>query len=990
MPRHNSAKTFTLLASVIFCSALWAQTNPVPFINNSPVPEAAEPGTPGLTLTVNGTGFVSGATVNWNATPRSTVFVNSSRLTATILASDLINPGTVSVTATNPAPGGGTSNPALFQITVPTQTVAFGNSSTYPAPGVGSILTADLNGDGHLDLIVGNVSNGQISVLLGAGDGTFGPPQVFSVGSLGPVMIALGDFDNDGKMDVVAINRGVDQPPYLSILIGKGDGTFQPYQSFPLDMSPTSLTTGDFNADGKLDVAVSICSPQNSQPCSTAPSMSILLGNGDGTFQPAIESAAGPSVQQAVTGDFNGDGRLDLAVSGLINGSSNQQIGILFGNGDGSFQTPSLLYGPYHYLAAADLNQDGILDLAAVGGNTVSILVGKGSGAFKPRVSYIAGHYLVSITVGDFNGDGHLDLVVLDSLQSNVFISTIYVLLGNGDGTFGSPIEIPTPQIPRNQFGLLATGDFNGDGRLDLTSVQSNGSGGTYNVLATYLQTALSVNPPALTFPLTLGATDSASQTLTVTNLGTTALSISQVSITGTNAADFALAGGSCMGAVLQASGSCQISVLFRPTAGGLRNASVSLTDTALASPQQVLLSGAATFLSVTPNVLHFGTLNVGTTSAPQTVTLTNTGASKISLGEIGVAGADPNDYLEQNTCGSAMLAAGASCTIAIKFIPAASGARTALLWVRDVAADETRTFVLTGTGASVSQPAVVNLSPSSGTGLTQIFSAVYSDTNGAADVKDLIVLFNTTTTLAKACAITYVPATNRLHLYDDAGVQPSAGVMPGSSAQVSNSQCTLSGAGSSFTASAGKFTLNVALAFSGTFAGQQNVYLDAAGESSNTGFVLKGTWTPSLTPPTVVSFSPNSGAGLTQIFTAVYSDLNGPSDLNYVMVLFNTSTVLANACAITYVPSRNMFHLYDDTGTMTSVGVAPGSSAQVSNSQCTLSGAGSSAASSGGTLTLNIAITFSGTFVGQKNVFLNAAGATLNSGWVKKGVWTP
>ena len=526
IPRGSIA-IFAMLAACLAGSSLYAQTNPVPLINNPPEPDAAAAGSPGLTLTVYGTGFVSGATVNWNGSPHATTFVSISQLTATILASDLATAGTSSITVTNPKPGGGTSNAVFFQVASPTPTAAFANSSTYGSLSPTFVATADLNGDGKLDLVINIYDQAEIAVLFGNGDGTFQPPQTFPIGGES-AWIALADFNNDGKLDVVTANYDAN----LSVLLGNGDGTFQPFLNTPLDTTPGQITTGDFNGDGKLDVAVPICPVGELGDCGAPSTVGILLGNGDGTFQPEVNYPAGPSATTSVAGDFNGDGRLDLAVSGISDGSPTNGIGILLGNGDGSFQAPSILSGPYFFLTTADLNQDGILDLAAIDNSSLSILIGNGDGTFKPPISYTVGNYLISITSGDFNADGHPDLVVLD----NSFLTgdPIYILLGNGDGTFRTPIEIPTPPIHGGQFGASATGDFNGDGRLDLTSVLGSEQGAIDALLATYLQTTASVSPPALPFPITVVGTDSASRNLTVTNLGLTALNISQVSLTGT------------------------------------------------------------------------------------------------------------------------------------------------------------------------------------------------------------------------------------------------------------------------------------------------------------------------------------------------------------------------------------------------------------------------------------------------------------------------
>jgi hypothetical protein len=152
--------------------------------------------------------------------------------------------------------------------------------------------------------------------------------------------------------------------------------------------------------------------------------------------------------------------------------------------------------------------------------------------------------------------------------------------------------------------------------------------------------------------------------------------------------------------------------------------------------------------------------------------------------------------------------------------------------------------FTVTTPGAA-GPPIGVSVSPGTGTGLTQKFTLVYSDPNGVSDVKNVSVLFNTSKAPSHACDILYSVAANRLYLYNDAGTTLSAGVAPGSATSVSNSQCTLTGTGSSFSASGNDVTLKAALTFTGTFTGKKNVYLSAAGKTSSSGFVEKGTWTP-------------------------------------------------------------------------------------------------------------------------------------------------
>ncbi|HZU24736.1 MAG TPA: Ig-like domain-containing protein, partial [Bryobacteraceae bacterium] len=289
--------------------------------------------------------------------------------------------------------------------------------------------------------------------------------------------------------------------------------------------------------------------------------------------------------------------------------------------------------------------------------------------------------------------------------------------------------------------------------------------------------------------------------------------------------------------------------------------------------------------------------------------------------------------------------------------------------------------------------PVVISLTPSSGSGTSVTFSAVYSDPNGIADLSQVQLLVNSSVTAGNACYLSYYRQTNRLYLRSDAGTALlSPGLTPGAGT-VSNSQCTLNGAGSSVNVSGNNITVNAAITFASSFNGVRNVYLYALGSGGNTGFIQKGTWTPSPTsgPPTVVSLSPSSGSGSSATFTAVYSDPNGIADLSQVQLLVNTGVAAANACYLTYYPQTNLLYLRNDAGTaLLSPALTPGSGT-VSNSQCTLNAAGSSAGVSGNNLTLNVSLTFSNSFVGAHNVYLYASGFSgQNSGFIQKGSWTP
>ncbi len=212
---------------------------------------------------------------------------------------------------------------------------------------------------------------------------------------------------------------------------------------------------GDFNGDGKLDLVVTN---------SNSNTISVLLGNGDGTFQTMQTYATGNYPFAVAVGDFNHDGAIDLVVTNV----NDYSIGVLLGNGDGTFQTQQTydIGGVAYSVAVGDLNRDGKLDIVV--GNedgTAGVLLGKGDGTFQAQQKYPAGNDPRALTIGDINSDGKLDVVALNR-STNAFV----VLLGNGDGTLQAPQTYPTGNYPRS----IAVGDFNGDGALDVTTANSN------------------------------------------------------------------------------------------------------------------------------------------------------------------------------------------------------------------------------------------------------------------------------------------------------------------------------------------------------------------------------------------------------------------------------------------------------------------------------------------------------------------------------------
>jgi hypothetical protein len=288
----------------------------------------------------------------------------------------------------------------------------------------------------------------------------------------------------------------------------------------------------------------------------------------------------------------------------------------------------------------------------------------------------------------------------------------------------------------------------------------------------------------------------------------------------------------------------------------------------------------------------------------------------------------------------------------------------------------------------AVPVPSVNGVTPGSGSGASQTFTFQFSDTAGANDLTTVSALFSSSINLSNACAVTYSRANNTLSLLTDSGASPGTSITPGSGTQ-QNSQCTLSGVGSSAAIAGNTLTLKLALTFQAAFAGVRNIYSQAVNQQSSTGWQPAGSWTvPTPVTLTAGAVTPGSGSGSTQTFTFTFTDTAGAGDMTTASVLINSGTGLSNACSAIYNRAANTLSLLTDTGALPGASVTPGTGTQ-QNSQCTLSGAGSSATIAGNTLTLKLALTFQAAFAGTKNVYAQLANGQSATGWQQGGSWT-
>jgi hypothetical protein len=520
--------------------------------------------------------------------------------------------GLVSVLSGN---GDGTLQPAL----------TFG-AGGFPV----GIATADFNGDGKLDVVTANdgYPSGSISVLLSEGVGFFAGRSDYSISSAGVTGdysgIAAADLNGDGKPDLVL---GVTFANQISVLLNKGNGTFLPFTTYALPTNPDALATGDFNNDGKVDVAV--------MNFGGTGSISVLLNAGGGTFPSYTQYNIGGYGYGIAVGDFNKDGNLDIVATNLVNNT----VSLLLGNGTGAFPSfTTYATGSFPYgVTVADFNHDGWPDLAVAnqGSGTVSILLNKadGSGTFLPKVDYAVAGTPMFLATGSFRKNGILDLAV----ATNQAGGGIAVLLGNGDGTFKTAVPYNTLN---NAYSVVA-GDFNNDGKLDLAVAIVNAGGLGYITLMP-------------------GAGDGTFPTQLTLSTGTLPYGIV--------AADFNKDGG-----------------LDLATGNGTTFGDQGSATVILNYPDIGLL----------PSSINFGNQKVGTTSNPRTVTVSNPGSAPLRIASITSSG----DFaVATNTC-PATLTTGTNCTISVTFTPTVTGKRTGAVIIKDSAHDSPQKVALTGNG---------------------------------------------------------------------------------------------------------------------------------------------------------------------------------------------------------------------------------------------------------------------------------------------------
>ena len=402
-------------------------------------------------------------------------------------AGPITNASSVSYAVTFSEPVTGV-DPTDFQLA---DTGTVGTTLTQVTPVSASVYTVTVSGiTGNGTLGLNLVDNNSIRDLAGNpltqqnAPAAFQAPQSYATGPF-PVAVVLGDTTGDGKLDLVVANY---DSPTVSVLLGNGNSTFQAQQTFAtVSGTPVSVVLADVNGDGNLDIVAAT---------GHGNAVNVLLGNGNGTFQAPEILPVGNDVTSAVVSDVNGDGQPDI----IATNDFSSTVSVLLGNGDGTFQAQQTFAagGNAHFVVVSDINGDGQPDLVIANtfSNTASLLLGNGNGTFQASQTFATGNNPRAVAVSDLNGDSKPDLIF-----ANAISNTVSVFLGNGNGSF----QAQQTYASGEPFSV-AVADVNGDGKLDLVvanrgsnnvSVLMGNGNGTFQTLTTFAAAGLSASVAA-------------------------------------------------------------------------------------------------------------------------------------------------------------------------------------------------------------------------------------------------------------------------------------------------------------------------------------------------------------------------------------------------------------------------------------------------------------------------------------------------------------
>ncbi|MFA4906976.1 MAG: FG-GAP-like repeat-containing protein [archaeon] len=555
-----------------------------------------------------------------------------------------------------------------------TTTVGVGSNPT-------SIIIGDFNGDGYLDLAVLNHGSCNVSILLNDRRGNFAHASTIGVGNY-PYAIIAGDFDCDGDLDLAvgALDLGADLGT-VSIFFNDGNGVFGFGSTVSVDRYVNSIVTGDWNEDGMLDLAVS-----NDEPLPKT--ISILLNRGNGFFTLSSIIKVGCAPRSIAVGDLDMNGTLDLAVTNF----ESKSVSILLNNGNGVFIQRSIDTVGSHpvSLVAGDFNGDGYLDLAVLNQDScnVYILLNDGSGNFAQASTIGVGKYPTSITTGDLDGDGDLDLVVTNSNYYLTDIGTISILLNNGSGNFTQASAIGVGKHPTS----ITTGDFDGDGDLDL-AVANFSSDNISIMINAFFFSNVQLGKSSVFFG-NVKVGEFKDSTVVITNIGSDTLKISNI-----------ISSNSTFSARpttrnLPPSKSFSDTLRFIPIVIGNTSGMLLIYSNAPSSPDTIRVSGygyGTPVLRLNASTITFANVKIGQIK-DTTMTITNIGYDTLKLSNI----MSPSEAFLSRTSVKA-IPPSESFNDTLFFAPTVAGPASSIVLIFSNAATSPDTIQVSGNGVLTS-----------------------------------------------------------------------------------------------------------------------------------------------------------------------------------------------------------------------------------------------------------------------------------------------
>jgi len=598
--------------------------------------------------------------------------------------------------------------------------------------GVSSWLAtiADINGDKKMDLVVTDWV-GEVWIFYGKGNGTFtaGPVYPLQYWEQAPSNVIIADFNGDGALDIF---KAGDHYWEGQVTLGRGDGTFQTNQAYGWGVTGfgQNLVTADFNGDGYPDVAFSWA-----HSTSNVPAFGVMLGSSHGalaaptyvTYLTSVCSSSYPA--WIATGDVNGDGKADIVAT--INnyqgtGCPMNEIAVFIGLGTGKFSAP-VFYSTGASVQStdvflADVNGDGHPDIVISNADgTISVLLNKGKGTFGAAIliSSVAAlsPHLNALAIADFNGDGKLDIAVAPNYYVGSYSGNVYILLGNGDGTFQAPITVPA--APYGAYtSALAAGDFNNDGKMDLLVALEGASycSSSYHGAAAYafLQgngngtftagTPVCVGSDYPIYPVVGDLNGDGKLDAFLPMIEQYGITQGPVLLEGNGDGTFNRIGDFYVGPTGRGAVVADFNGDGMPDIAVLNNNTAYVVDYV---SFVTVMHNSTQPVSVSPLSLNFGSVAVGA-SKPLTVILTNDQSTSLTISSITVGGADPGDFSAKSNCGTRRLP-GFDCTITLTATPTVAGARTATLSIVDAVGTQTVQLVIPNP-----VPTVTSLLPSS------------------------------------------------------------------------------------------------------------------------------------------------------------------------------------------------------------------------------------------------------------------------------------